>query len=219
MDEDERVALLAGASGLVGGHLLRLLLEDPRWTRVISLGRRELDVHHHKLEQRVIAFPDVVGLPHVDDVFCALGTTIKKAGSQEAFRSVDHDAVVALARAARTSGASSFLHVTAMGADSGSRIFYNRVKGETERDVAAVGIATTLAFQPSILDGERAESRPAERVGLAVMRALAPVLGRLRPTRAEDVAQTMVREAARLEPGTRTVGAGEIMRPARRHGE
>lgn len=215
VDTDERVALLAGGSGLVGGHLLRLLLEDPRWERVVSIGRREVDVRHAKLEQRALDLHEIGDLPPVDDVFCALGTTIKKAGSQAAFRCVDHDAVVALARAAGASGAASFLHVTAMGADAGSRVFYNRVKGETERDVAAVGIPTTVSFRPSILDGDRAESRPAEQVGLVVMRVLAPVLGRLRPTRAEDVATAMIREAARREPGTRTVGAGEIARLSR----
>ncbi len=215
MEEDDRVALVAGASGLVGGHLLRLLLEDPRWSRVIALGRRELRTQHPKLEQRLVQLPVVGPLPAVDDVFCALGTTIKKAGSQDAFRVVDHDAVVGIAQAAGHAGASAFLHVTAMGADPGSRIFYNRVKGETERDVARVGIATTVAFRPSILDGEREESRPAERVGLLAMRAIAPVLGRLRPTRAEDVAVAMLREAAEGEAGTRTLGAGEITLRAR----
>jgi uncharacterized protein YbjT (DUF2867 family) len=209
------VAALAGASGLVGGHLLRLLLEDPRWDRVVSVGRREVDVRHEKLEQLVVQLPDIGELPPLDDAFCALGTTIKKAGSQDAFRAVDHDAVVALADAARRAGASSFLHVTAMGASRGSRVFYNRVKGETERDVAAVGIPTTVAFRPSILDGERDESRPGERAGLVVMRALGPVLGKYRPTRAEDVAAAMVHEAGRSEPGTRTVDAGEIARMAR----
>ena len=190
-----RTALLAGASGLVGGHLLDLLLSDPRWDRVISIGRREVERHGARLEQRVVSLPDVGDLPAVDDAFCALGTTIRKAGSQEAFRVVDHDSVVALASAARTAGADTFLHVTAMGADPGSRLFYNRVKGETERDVSEVGIARTVAFRPSILDGARDESRPAEQAGLMMMRAVAPLLGRYRPTRAVDVAAAMVRVA------------------------
>ena len=207
--------MVAGASGLVGGHLLQLLLEDPRWGRVVSVGRREIDVHHQKLEQRVVPLPDIGELPPLDDAFCALGTTMKQAGSKEAFRAVDHDAVVSLAHAARGVGASSFLHVTAMWAGRGSRVFYNRIKGETERDVAAVGVPTTVAFRPSILDGERHESRLGEQVGLVVMRALGPVLGKYRPTRAEDVAAAMVSEARRSEPGTRTVDAGEITRMAR----
>jgi uncharacterized protein YbjT (DUF2867 family) len=102
-----------------------------------------------------------------------------------------------------------------MGADAGSRVFYTRVKGETERDVAAVGIPTTVAFRPSIIDGERPESRPGEHVGLLVMRTLAPVLGRFRPTHAADVAAAMLAEAARDQPGTRTVGPREITRLAR----
>jgi uncharacterized protein YbjT (DUF2867 family) len=210
-----RTALLAGATGLVGGHLLDDLLADDTWDSVISVGRREVDVRHPKLEQRTVAFANLVDLPAVDDVFCALGTTIKKAGSQEAFRAVDHDAVVALATAARRAGATAFLHVTAMGANAGSRVFYNRVKGETERDVAATGITTTVAFRPSILDGDRAESRRGEQAGLVVMRALGPVLGRYRPTRAEDVARAMVHVAKAGPAGTPVVSAGEISRLAR----
>jgi uncharacterized protein YbjT (DUF2867 family) len=210
-----RTALLAGASGLVGGHLLRLLLADDTWDHVVSVGRREVDVRDPKLEQRLTDLPDVGELPSVDDAFCALGTTIKKAGSQDAFRAIDHDAVVAVAAAARQAGAASFLHVTAMGASAGSRVFYNRVKGETERDVAAVGIATTVAFRPSILDGDREESRFGEQAGLVVMRALAPVLGRYRPTRAEDVALAMIR-LARSPAGSSVVSAGEITRLASR---
>ncbi len=212
---EARVALVVGGSGLVGGHLLSQLLADDRWSRVISLGRREVDVRHDKLEQQVVDLTQPGDLPHVDDAFCALGTTIKKAGSQDAFRAVDHDAVVAVARAAAAAGARSFLHVTAMGASPGSRVFYNRVKGETERDVAGVGIATTISFRPSMLDGDRTESRPAEVVGLAVMRTLGPVLGKYRPTRAADVATAMVHEAARGAEGNRVVDAGEITRLAR----
>jgi uncharacterized protein YbjT (DUF2867 family) len=208
-----RTALLAGATGLVGGHLLQLLLADDGWDRVVSVGRREVDVPDPKLTQLHAALPDVGELPPVDDVFCALGTTIKKAGSQEAFRAIDHDAVVSVAAAARQAGATSFLHVTAMGASARSRIFYNRVKGETEQDVEALGIATTVAFRPSIIDGDRPESRRGERVGLVVMRALAPVLGSYRPTRAEDVAGAMVR-VAHEGAGTSVVSAGEITRLA-----
>ena len=208
-----RTALLVGTTGLVGGHLLRLLLADDTWDRVVSVGRREVDVRDPRLEQRLAELPDVGELPSVDDVFCALGTTIKKAGSQDAFRAIDHDAVVAVADAAKQAGATSFLHVTAMGASAGSRVFYNRVKGETERDVADVGITTTVAFRPSILDGDREESRFGEQAGLVVMRALGPVLGRYRPTRAEDVALAMIR-VAKEPAGSSVVSAGEITRLA-----
>lgn len=205
-----RTAVVAGGSGLVGGELLDALLADPTWDRVVSLGRRTLDREHPRLEQKVVSFADLGALPACTDVFSCLGTTIKVAGSQETFRAVDHDAVVALAEAAYRAGAERFLHVTALGASARSRIFYNRVKGETERDVAASGVPTTVAFRPSMLDGARAESRPAERVGLLAMRALAPVLGRYRPTRARDLARAMVATAKAGRPGHRVVEAGEI---------
>ena len=208
-----RVALLAGASGLVGSHLLRQLLTDPAWDRVVSVGRRELP-EHPKLDQRITQLPEIGDLPPVDDVLIALGTTIKVAGSQAAFRIVDHDAVVAVAEAGRAAGAQTLLHVTAMGADPGSRIFYNRVKGETERDVAAVGVPYTAALRPSIIDGDREEPRPGEKVMLTAMRAAAPVLGRFGPTRAADIATAMLR-LAQQGHGPAVVGAGEIRRLAR----
>jgi uncharacterized protein YbjT (DUF2867 family) len=209
-----RTALLAGATGLVGGHLLALLLEDGTWDRVVSIGRREVDVRHDRLEQVVAQLPDVPALPAIDDAFCALGTTIKQAGSRDAFRAVDHDAVVALATGGQQAGARSFLHVTAMGANARSRIFYNRVKGETERDVAALGIPTTVAFRPSIIDGDRAEARRGEQLSLAVMRVAAPVLGPFRPTRAEDIAAAMVQQAKAAPAGTTVVSAREITKRA-----
>ena len=105
-----------------------------------------------------------------------------------------------------------------MGANARSRVFYNRVKGETERDVAEVGIPTTVAFRPSIIDGDRDESRAGEQVGLVVMRALAPVLGRLRPTKADDIALAMLHVAKSPSAGAPVVSAAEITRLARRFG-
>jgi uncharacterized protein YbjT (DUF2867 family) len=208
-----RTAVLAGATGLVGSHLLDLLLEDPSWDRVVAVGRRQAAREHPKLEQRVVDFREIGELPPVQDVFSCLGTTIKVAGSQDAFRAVDHDAVVALAVAGTRAGAEQLLHVTALGASPGSRIFYNRVKGETERDVAASGIPTTVAFRPSMIDGQRDdETRPGETIGLVAMRAFGPLLGRLRPNKASDIARAMVREARNPVPGHRVVDAGAIGR-------
>src|SRR5690242_12214555 len=118
-----RTALVAGATGLVGSHLLDQLILDDHWDRVICVGRRPVDRAGPGLEQLIVPFPEIGELPRADDVFSCLGTTIKVAGSQEAFRAVDHDAVVNLAVAAHRSGASQFLHVTALGASAGSRIF------------------------------------------------------------------------------------------------
>jgi uncharacterized protein YbjT (DUF2867 family) len=157
------------------------------------------------LEQRLVDFADLDSLPPCTDAFSCLGTTIRKAGSQDAFRAVDHDAVVALAEAAYRAGAERFLHVTALGASPSSRIFYNRVKGETERDVAASGVPASVAFRPSMLDGDRAEGRPAERLGLVAMRAAGPLLGRYRPTKVDDLAAAVVAEAKAERPGHRVV--------------
>jgi uncharacterized protein YbjT (DUF2867 family) len=200
-----RRAVIAGASGLVGGRLLDLLLHDGAWEHVLSVGRRELDRRHPRLEQRVVDFGRLGDLAGCRDVFSCLGTTIKVAGSQDAFRAVDHDAVVALAGAAQRAGAERFLHVTALGASPRSRIFYNRVKGETERDVAASGIPATVAFRPSMLDGDRKETRSAERMGLVAMRAVGPLLGRYGPTSVDALAAAMVAEATAARPGHRVI--------------
>ena len=208
-----RTALIAGASGLVGSHLLGVLLADEHWDRVVSVGRRTLDQDHPKLEQLVVPFPEIGEVPAAEDAFSCLGTTIKVAGSQQAFRAIDHDAVVALATACSRAGAEQFLHVTALGASPRSRIFYNRVKGETERDVAGSGVSTTIAFRPSMIDGERPDaSRPGESIGLVAMRAAGPLLGRFRPNRASDIALAMVREAKAGSPGHRVVEAGDFGR-------
>jgi uncharacterized protein YbjT (DUF2867 family) len=210
-----RIALLAGASGLVGGHCLRLLLAEPAYGRVIALGRRALPVQHAKLEQKLVDFAHIADLvPRVDDVYCCLGTTIKKAGSQAAFRRVDHDYVVALAQAAKQAGARRFLLVSALGANLRSRIFYSRVKGEVERDVSAVPFAAVHIFRPSLLLGERAESRPLERLVFPLFKALTPVLaGPLRPYRAiaaETVARAMIRAALGDATGVRVHGYDEM---------
>ena len=205
-----RTAVLAGATGLVGGVLLDQLLADGSWDQVVTVGRRSVDRDHPRLRQIVVSFADLADLPACTDVFSCLGTTIRAAGSQAAFRAVDHDAVVALAVAAYRAGAERFLHVTALGASPRSRVFYNRVKGEVERDVAASGVPVTVAFRPSMLDGPRTESRPAEQLGLLAMRAVGPLLGRYRPTPVDALAAAMVSEAKAGRPGHRVVDAGEI---------
>ncbi|HLZ44422.1 MAG TPA: NAD(P)H-binding protein [Gemmatimonadales bacterium] len=203
-----RTALLAGATGLVGSHALQLLLADDTWARVITVGRRPVAQSHAKLEQRILdlgAIEAVSDLPHADDVFCCLGTTIKQAGSQPAFRRVDHDFVVALARAGVRGGATQLLLVSAVGADSESRIFYSRVKGEAEMAVRKLPYRAVQIFRPSILLGKRAEFRLGERVAVFV----APVmplflpggLRRYRPVAAATVARAMVNIAREMPRG------------------
>ena len=157
-----RTALLAGASGLVGGHLLQRLLADPRYRQVIAVSRKALGIEHPKLRSLITDFDPIeaaiAGLGEtVDDAFCALGTTIKTAGSRAAFRRVDFGYVVAFARAARAAGARHFMLVSAIGASARSRIFYLRVKGETEEAVAALGYPALHIFRPGLLLGQRAE--------------------------------------------------------------
>jgi uncharacterized protein YbjT (DUF2867 family) len=135
-DLQKKTALLAGATGLVGGHVLRRLLAHPSYLRVEVLVRRELPIRDPKVVQRVVDFEDLgAGMPGTaaDEVFCCIGTTIREAGSQDAFRRVDHDYPLALARLGKAAGARQFLLVSALGADAQSSIFYSRVKARPSR--------------------------------------------------------------------------------------
>jgi uncharacterized protein YbjT (DUF2867 family) len=203
-----RTALLAGATGLVGSHVLAPLLADADWSHVVTVGRRITPLRHEKLEQRMLdlgALDAVADLPRVDDVFCCLGTTIKQAGSQQAFRRVDHDYVVGLARAGLRAGATQFLLVSAVGADAESRLFYSRIKGETEAAIRKLPYRAIQIFRPSLLLGERAEFRLGERIamlGAPIMALLLPGrLRRYRPILAADVARAMVRVAREAPRG------------------
>jgi uncharacterized protein YbjT (DUF2867 family) len=206
-------AWLAGGSGLVGGELLRLLLADPSFAKVVSVGRRTLPLADAKLVQAKVDFADAgsfEALVAPDVAFACLGTTIKKAGSQEAFRAVDQHAVVSFAKAAKAKGARVFVHVSSLGASPRASSFYSRVKGETEAELEKLGFESVCALRPSILDGDRAESRPLERVGLAFARALGPVLGKYRPTAVSAVARTMIAKAKAPERGAQVIEADAI---------
>lgn len=199
MTRSLRTALVAGGSGLVGGVCLRMLLAQPGYGRVLSLGRRELPIRDPLLEQRTVDFGvlnAVDDLPPVNDVYCCLGTTLRRAGSREGFRAVDLGYVRAVAELGLRCGAKQFLLVSALGADPASRFFYCRVKGEAERAVTALGYLGTQIFRPALLIGTRPEFRPAERLAVAAVRAISPLLqGRLRryrPVAAGQVAAAMV---------------------------
>lgn len=211
-----KTAWVAGASGLVGGHALDALLDDARWGAVVSFGRRTIDREHPKLTQRAVDFAaiEASGAPRPDAALCCLGTTIKKAGSEAAFRAVDHDAVLAFARAAKAAGCEVFAVVTAHGADAGSMLFYNRVKGEVERDLRGVGFASLAILHPSLLLGDRAESRPAERAMISLSRLAAPLLKPFaaRPVEARAVGRALARVAADPPSGVRVVPNDEIIR-------
>lgn len=188
--------------------MLQLLLADDHWSSVVALGRREAPFRHGKLAQRIIDLGELetlLDLPKANDVFCCLGTTIKQAGSQEAFRRVDHDYVVALARAGLQSGATQLLLVSAVGADPQSRVFYSRVKGETEAAVRELPYRAIQIFRPSLLLGERSEFRLGERLMMPFTPLLSLVLvarmRRYRPIRARAVAEAMVAVAKEAPRG------------------
>lgn len=197
-----RDAWIAGATGLVGRSLLALLLEHPEVQRVTAIVRRPTGHTHPKLMELVVDFDrleaELAGRS-VANVFCCLGTTIAAAGSQEAFRRVDHDYPFALARAARKAGARRFVVVTAAGSNPGSSVFYSRVKGELERDLQPLGFPELAIFRPGLLLGERAERRRGERLAMALagpMKALfRGPLGKYRPVPAADVARAMAKVA------------------------
>ncbi len=203
----DRTALLAGATGLVGSHVLTRLLASPRYRKVVVLVRRPLGAMAPKLEQQVVDFGRIEAhslAVAVDDVFCCLGTTIKVAGSKAAFRRVDHDYPVALARMAAANGAQRFAMISSLGADPGSSVFYSRVKGETEADVAALALPHHWFLRPSLLAGQRAETRVGERIGLAVAGLIGPLmigsLRRYRAIHADTVAAAMLALASGDRP-------------------
>lgn len=210
-----RHVVLAGATGLVGGHLLRMLLDDASVADVVALTRQPLAIPHPKLVPAVVDFTHLAdfALPRVDDCFLCLGTTIRKAGSQEAFRWVDFVLPLALAQMALAAGATRCFVVSAMGADAQSRVFYNRIKGELEDALDALPFNTVVAFRPSLLAGERAEYRAGERAALAVLRPLSALLpARMRPVDASAVARAMMAAARQDQPGRFIVESDAIQR-------
>lgn len=167
----------------MGREVLAALLTDKRYAAVHSVSRRTAAAQHPKLSQHVQDLSSTValhGIGPVDDVFICLGTTIKAAGSRDAFRAIDFEAVVALARAAKAAGASKLAVVSAMGADADSRVFYNRVKGEMESALRALNYPTLVIARPSLLAGDRQAlgqaRRPGEVVGSVLMALFKPLI-------------------------------------------
>lgn len=197
-----RTALLVGGSGLVGGFCLQALLNDPLYGSVISLARRELGVTPHpKLTQKILPLENLasLNLPPVDDVFCALGTTIRKAGSQEAFRHIDYELPLAAADHALKFGAKQFVLVSSVGADPKSKNFYLRTKGELEEALRKLPYSSLHILRPSLLLGKRNESRSGESIAIGAAKVLQFLcVGPLRkyhPILAEAVGQGMVAAA------------------------
>ena len=192
-----RVVVLAGATGLVGRELLQGLLADETVAAVHALGRRPLNLQHPRLTSHVVDFTSLSLLPALDEAYLALGTTINVAGSQSAFRAVDFDANLAVARAAKAAGARRVGLVSAMGSDARSRIFYSRVKGELEEALTALGFDALVIARPSLLAGDREALAQPARVGeqwaLRVGRLLRPLIpANYRAIAATDVARALL---------------------------
>lgn len=214
-----RSVAVAGATGLVGRAILRGLLDDPTVSAVHALGRRGAGLDHPKLTSHLVDFATLPPLPPVDEVYLALGTTIKAAGSRVAFRAVDFDANLAVARAALAAGARRAGLVSAMGADVASRIFYNRVKGDTEDAIGRLPFSRLVIARPSLLTGDRAQlgqpGRRAEMLGLAASRVLGTLIpADYRPIAAADVARALLQQVPVCR-GRVVLASGAMQRPAR----
>jgi uncharacterized protein YbjT (DUF2867 family) len=216
--------LLAGATGLVGRALLARLLAADRQQSVTVLARKPLPAPLARDPRLTVLVGDSATLvgqaSAAGDVYIALGTTIKVAGSEAAFRAVDFELVVATARAARQAGARRLAVVSALGADRGSRVFYNRVKGEMEDAVEALGYDALVIARPSLLIGDRAAlGQPTRRGEVWAVRLLGPLLplvpASVRPIEAATVAEAMIAALEEAKPGTRVLSSAALQRLGR----
>lgn len=199
MNDTRKVALVAGASGLVGQQLVTVLCEAPEYGRVHAVTRRPLTRDHAKLANRVVSFANLEAQLRgvtCSEAYCCLGTTLRDAGSESAFRQVDHDLVLAFARAARAAQAQRFVLVSSVGADAASRALYLRVKAQTEAAVMTLGFPALDILQPSLLLGSRRGLRPRELVMQWTVPLIAPLmlgpLAQWRPIGAQAVARAML---------------------------
>jgi len=207
--------LILGATGLVGGEALRRALREPRVEWVIAPTRRALP-SDPKLRNPVATeldalLPEAAGWA-VDAIICAIGTTMARAGSKEAFRHIDYELPLAFAKLAFQAGANTFVLTSSKGASATSPFFYTRTKGELERDLEGIGFRSLLIVRPGIIGGRRAVSRPAERFALRLTALLSPLLPRgLRISRASRIAEVLVEGAVSPMPGVRVVGSESLL--------
>ncbi|MEC3881551.1 oxidoreductase [Parapedobacter sp. 10938] len=207
----QQSAILFGATGLIGGHLLRELLDSPAYAAVTAVVRRDTGIRHAKLTQLLAdhrSLPDIQEMLVGDHVFCCVGTTRKKTPDLDEYYRIDHDYPVDAARYTKQNGASAFLLVSAVGANPDSANFYLRMKGETERDIIGMGFEQTHVFRPSLLTGNRQEERVMESLGGTIFKIINPLLvsslSKYRAIPATWVSKAMCRVATTGERGVHT---------------
>jgi uncharacterized protein YbjT (DUF2867 family) len=211
-------AVIAGATGLVGSIVIEKLLENPKISGVVAVSRRSLKIQNSKLQEVLVAdFSQLAmhrELLQGDIYFCCLGTTIRDAGSQESFRKVDFDAIVEFAKIAKAHQTKSFTVISAMGANPKSSIFYNRVKGETEKALQALKFESLTIFRPGLLLGHRPQPRRGEKFATTVFQKLSPILpSRLEKTlatHADHLADRMIETALNAKPGVQVIASTQI---------
>lgn len=203
-----KTAIVIGATGLTGTYLVSALLQDPAFSKVKVLVRRPWAHEHPGLESIIVNFDDTTSLRTAlqgDMLFCCIGTTIKKAGSQQNFREVDHDIPVRCARVALEQGVSQFLMISSIGAKPTSRNFYLRTKGETEQTILQLGYQSIHIFRPSIILGQRQEARLAETIGKWLIQVFYFLLQgtwkKYRGIKAVTIANAMLLAAKKGDPG------------------
>lgn len=206
--------LLVGATGLVGQQVLHRALGDPRVESVVAPTRRPLPLTHPKLVAPEVEFdklPEDADWWQADAAICTLGTTIKKAGSQARFREVDHDYPLAVARLARQHGTPAFAVVSAMGANRDSRVFYSRVKGEMEADLAALDFPSLTVVRPALIGGDRREQRLGEQAAMQLLQLIGPLLPKAwRVNPSSRIAQVLLEAAVDGKPGTQVITSSQM---------
>ena len=214
-----KTALLIGSTGLVGSHLLDQLIKDPGFDKIKIFTRKSSGKKDEKLEEFIIDFDNVKEWAHHlsgDALFSALGTTIKKAGSKDAQYKIDFSYQYQVAEQAVKNGVNMYVLVSSAGADSGSKVFYSRMKGELEEAIRKLDFKSIRILQPGILDGDRNESRPMEKVAIHISRALTciPGLKKFRPIHAETVAKAMINACFDESAGNKKYTLDEVFKLA-----
>ncbi len=204
-----------GGSGMTGTSLIKLLGNNPQLAAHTTAWVRRAGTltRHPNLSEVVVDLADTSSWPAIaaDIAVSCLGTTIKTAGSQAAFKAVDYDLVVAMAHHAKRCGVKQFFVISALGANAQSPVFYNRVKGQMQQALEAIGFESLVILQPSLLDGHRKEFRLGEQVGLVVMRLFKPVIPlQYRAIEADTIARAIASLSKKPEPGVRIVGSGQL---------